>query len=89
VDSHWHVHARGDLRDDLSEHHAELTAALIRRYGTKKSAQTVMDQWLKDQQKMVNNMKQLMTNIKSEKQADYATVMVAVNSLSNLVSATR
>ena len=89
VDSHWHVHARGDLRDDLSEHHAELTAALIRRYGTKNSAQEVMDQWLHDQQKMVNNMKQLMTNIKSEKQADYATVMVAVNSLSNLVSATR
>ncbi|GAA4821530.1 glutamate dehydrogenase [Marinicella pacifica] len=89
VDSHWHVHARGDLRDDLSEHHAQLTAALIRRYGTKKSAQTVMDQWLHDQQKMVNNMKQLMTNIKSDKQADYATVMVAVNSLSNLVSATR
>lgn len=89
VDSHWHVHARGDLRDDLSEHHAQLTAALIRRYGIKKSAQEVMDQWLHDQQKMVNNMKQLMTNIKSEKQADYATVMVAVNSLSNLVSATR
>lgn len=89
VDSHWHVHARGDLRDDLSEHHAQLTAVLIRRYGTKKSAQEVMDQWLQDQQKMVRNMKQLMTNIKTEKQADYATVMVAVNSLSNLVSATR
>ncbi|MCX7543816.1 NAD-glutamate dehydrogenase [Marinicella gelatinilytica] len=89
VDSHWHVHARGDLRDDLSEHHAELTAALIRRYGTKKSAQKVMDQWLHDQQKMVDNVKQLMTSIKSDKQADYATVMVAVNSLSNLVSATR
>ena len=89
VDSHWHVHARGDLRDDLSEHHAQLTAALIRRYGTQKSARDVMDQWLDDQQKMVNNMKQLMTNIKSEKQADYATIMVAVNSLSNLVSATR
>ena len=89
VDSHWHVHARGDLRDDLSEHHAELTAALIRRYGSKKSAEKIMQQWLHDQQKKVNNVKQLMTSIKSEKQADYATVMVAVNSLSNLVSATR
>jgi len=89
VNNQWHVHARGGLRDDLTEYHAELTASLIKKYGKKQSSEQTLNQWSQDYQTQVKNVKDMMNSIKLEKQVDYPTIMVAINTLSHLVSATR
>ena len=83
------MHARGGLRDDLTEYHAELTASLIKKYGKKQSSEQTLNQWSQDYQTQVKNVKDMMNSIKLEKQVDYPTIMVAINTLSHLVSATR
>ncbi|MCF6301121.1 MAG: NAD-glutamate dehydrogenase, partial [Proteobacteria bacterium] len=87
VENQWHVNARGGLRDDLYMHHAGLTSSLIKKYGTKLSGDKVLIQWLNDYPQEVKAVKAMMTGIRAEKQIDYATVMVAINSLSNLAAA--
>ncbi len=87
VNNQWHVHARGGLRDDLTAYHAELTASLIKRYG--KNSDTVLQTWSQDFGHKVKNVKDMMTSIKHEKNVDYPTIMVAINSLSQLVNATK
>ncbi|MFC3193431.1 NAD-glutamate dehydrogenase [Marinicella sediminis] len=89
VNNQWHVHARGGLRDDLTEYHAELTASLIKRYGKKQSSDVILTQWGQDFSVQVKNVKDMMASIKLEKQVDYPTIMVAINTLSHLVSATK
>ncbi len=88
VSNQWHVHARGGLRDDLSEYHAQLTASLLKRYGKQPSDQALM-QWSQEFGQKVKNVKDMMASIKAEKNVDYPTIMVAINSLSHLVTATK
>ena len=88
VNNQWHVHARGGLRDDLSNSHAQLTSLLLQRYGNKKSEEALA-QWNQEFDQKVKNVKDMMTSIRVEKQIDYPTIMVAINSLSHLVAATK
>ncbi|MCX7553472.1 NAD-glutamate dehydrogenase [Marinicella sp. S1101] len=87
VNNQWHVHARGGLRDDLTAYHAELTASLIKRYG--KNSDAALQTWSEDFGHKVKNVKDMMMSIKHEKNVDYPTIMVAINSLSQLVNATK
>ncbi|WP_154222093.1 NAD-glutamate dehydrogenase [Marinicella rhabdoformis] len=90
VDNQWHVYARGGLRDDLSNHHAQLTASLLKSYDNKKlSSEEIISKWSQEHNDKVKKVKDMMMSIKSEKNADYPTIMVAINSLSHLVSATK
>ncbi len=89
VNNQWHVHARGGLRDDLTEHHAQLTASLLKRYGKQKSSEVALAEWSQDFGQQVKNVKDMMTSIKHEKNVDYPTIMVAINSLNHLVTATK
>lgn len=89
VDNQWHVYARGGLRDDLSNHHAELTASLLKSYDNKLSSEAIIQRWSQDHGDKVKKVKSMMMSIKSEKNADYPTIMVAINSLSHLVAATK
>jgi len=88
VHNQWHVHARGGLRDDLSNYHAQLTASLLRRYG-KLNHEQALQSWSQEFGQKVQNVKQMMASIRSEKNVDYPTIMVAINSLSHLVTATK
>lgn len=89
VNNQWHVHARGGLRDDLSESHSELTALLLQRYGKNKKSDEALAQWHQEFGQKVKNVKDMMTSIRVEKQIDYPTIMVAINTLSHLVVATK
>jgi len=89
VSNQWHVHARGGLRDDLSEYHAQLTSSLLKRYGKKQDSDQALVEWNKEFSQKVKNVKDMMSSIKHEKQVDYPTIMVAINTLSHLVSATK
>jgi glutamate dehydrogenase len=89
VNNQWHVHARGGLRDDLSEYHAQLTASLMNRYGKNKKSEVILSDWNQEFGQKVKNVKEMMTSIKAEKLVDYPTIMVAINSISQLVAASK
>jgi len=89
VSNQWHVHARGGLRDDLTDYHAQLTASLLKRYGKQKSSEETLSEWNQEFGQKVKNVKNMMTSIKHEKNIDYPTIMVAINTLSHLVTATK
>ena len=87
----WHAHARGVLRDELFEHHNSLTQTVIDKYlatgGNKDSYTETIDGWVKDNKESVKGVRIMLQQMRSEKISDYATVMVAVRSINNLVSA--
>ncbi len=86
VKNNWHVHARGGLRDDLLAHHANLTEKLIRRYGTSSQPEKIIQKWVKEFNDEFIASQKMMRLIRHDKSFDYATLMVAVNSLNNLAS---
>lgn len=84
----WHAHARGVLRDELFEHHNALTQAVIRKYESDgNDAELIINAWVADNRASVKGVRVMLQQIRSEKIADYATVMVAVRSINNLVAA--
>jgi len=89
VSNQWHVHARGGLRDDLTGYHAQLTASLLKRYGKQHNSDTTLNEWSQEFGQKVKNVKDMMSSIKNEKDVDYPTIMVAINTLSHLVAATK
>jgi glutamate dehydrogenase len=82
----WHAHARGVLRDELFEHHNLLTQTVIKKYTGKDSSSTI-ESWVADNKENVKGVRRMLQQIRREKVLDYATVMVAVRSINNLVSA--
>jgi glutamate dehydrogenase len=82
----WHAHARGVLRDELFEHHNLLTQTVIEKYGVNKTEET-LNKWMSEHKDTVKSVRNMLQQMRSEKNADYATVMVAVRSINNLVSA--
>ncbi|MCF6287662.1 MAG: NAD-glutamate dehydrogenase [Proteobacteria bacterium] len=82
----WHAHARGVLRDELFEHHNALTQIVIKKYAASKS-NDIVNLWVADNRQSVRSVRQMLQQMRSDKNSDYATVMVAVRSINNLVSA--
>jgi len=82
----WHAHARGVLRDELFEHHNSLSQTVINKYGVKDSNETLIT-WISENKETVKSVRFMLQQMRSEKNIDYATVMVAVRSINNLVSA--
>ncbi|MCF6318597.1 MAG: NAD-glutamate dehydrogenase [Proteobacteria bacterium] len=82
----WHAHARGVLRDELFEHHNLLTQTVINKYGVEGSDDT-LNQWMAENKQTVRSVRNMLQQMRSEKSVDYATVMVAVRSINNLVAA--
>lgn len=78
----WHAHARGVLRDELFEKHNALTQLILDKY--KKDS---VESWVHDNKDSVKRVRSMLHQMRSEKVSDYATVMVAVRSINNLVSA--
>ena len=89
----WHAHARGVLRDELFEHHNLLTKTMIVKYDISKENDTnddsakIINAWVNDNKESVKRVRIMLQQMRSEKVSDYATVMVAVRSINNLVSA--
>jgi glutamate dehydrogenase len=82
----WHAHARGVLRDELFEHHNLLTQTVLNKYPAKTTEETIK-KWAQNNQQNVKGAKRMLQQMRSEKISDYATVMVAVRSINNLVVA--
>lgn len=82
----WHAHARGVLRDELFEHHNLLTQTVVNKYGVKNPEDT-LNKWISANKDTVKSVRNMLQQMRSEKNIDYATVMVAVRSINNLVVA--
>lgn len=82
----WHAHARGVLRDELFEHHNLLTQTVINKHACS-GADNTIECWVADNKENVKGVRRMLQQMRSEKVSDYATVMVAVRSINNLVSA--
>ena len=78
----WHAHARGVLRDELFEKHNALTQLVLNKY-----KKDTINSWVTDNKQSVKRVRTMLQQMRSEKISDYATVMVAVRSINNLVSA--
>ena len=56
------------------------------KYGSKNSGETIT-QWIHENKESVKGVRNMLQQMRGEKVSDYATVMVAVRSINNLVSA--
>ncbi len=88
VTGRWHAHARGALRDELFEQHSQLATLLLQKY-TDTSGEKVVSQWSQELAREVAETRKMIKQMRQEKLADYATVMVVVRTIRHLLVATR
>ncbi len=88
VSGRWHAHARGALRDDLFEQHGQLATLLLEKYPQTPGAEVVA-RWSSDLAREVSETRKMIKQMRQEKLADYATVMVVVRTIRHLLVATR
>ena len=84
VESRWHAHARGSLRDELYTQHRALTAQVIERGGSGKGAELV-DAWLNRDDPSLKFTLGMFADMRTQVVADYPIVSVAVRRLAQLV----
>ncbi|MBS0486680.1 MAG: NAD-glutamate dehydrogenase [Proteobacteria bacterium] len=86
VESRWHAHARGSLRDELYSQHRALTAQIIGRGGNGNGAELV-EAWLNRDDPALKFTLGMFADMRSQLVADYPIVSVAVRRLAQLVQA--
>jgi glutamate dehydrogenase len=84
VESRWHAHARGSLRDELYTQHRALTAQVIESGGTGKGAE-IVDAWLNRDDPALKFTLGMFADMRTQVVADYPIVSVAVRRLAQLV----
>ncbi|MHB8680119.1 MAG: NAD-glutamate dehydrogenase [Rudaea sp.] len=86
VESRWHAHARGSLRDELYSQHRALTAQIIER-GGKGNGAALVDAWLNRDDPALKFTLSMFADMRSQLVADYPIVSVAVRRLAQLLQA--
>jgi len=84
VESRWHAHARGSLRDELYTQHRALTAQVIESGGKGKGAE-IVDAWLNRDDPSLKFTLGMFADMRTQVVADYPIVSVAVRRLAQLV----
>lgn len=88
VTGRWHAHARGALRDELFEQHSQLATLLLKKYPQLAGAE-VVNRWSQELSREVAETRKMIKQMRQEKLADYATVMVVVRTIRHLLVATK
>lgn len=83
VTSQWQAQARGNLRDELFEHHRELAEIVIRTHA---GAEDPLADWKAAHAAPVERVVDMMADMRKLPDMDYATVSVAVHSLDQLLT---
>jgi glutamate dehydrogenase len=86
VESRWHAHARGALRDELYTQHRALTAQVLEQGGKGKGADLV-DAWLNREDASLKFTLGMFADMRSQVITDYPIVSVAVRRLAQLLQA--
>ena len=84
VESRWHAHARGSLRDELYSQHRALTAQVLERGGKGKGAD-IVEAWLNRDDPALKFTLGMFADMRSQLVTDYPIVSVAVRRLAQLV----
>ena len=84
VEGAWHANARGSLRDQLYEQHRALTVRVL-RYKPKLDADEAVDAWLSDNELDTGRVHHMMNEMQRVQRVDYATAIVALRALEQLV----
>jgi len=86
VEGQWHANARAALRNELYQHHANITAAVVGS-DSKKTPRKLLQSWISTKQRDVDHMMHMLGDMKSSSAADYAMVSVALRGISQLLRA--
>ncbi|GAB4188740.1 MAG: NAD-glutamate dehydrogenase [Wenzhouxiangellaceae bacterium] len=81
---HWDAHARGHLRSDLQRQHRALTGNVMSIKGDDN-----FKRWRKQHHDRIQRARVLIEEMRSQSMMDFASVTVAVQSLAQLVTASR
>ncbi|HZP66996.1 MAG TPA: NAD-glutamate dehydrogenase domain-containing protein [Rudaea sp.] len=84
VESRWHAHARGSLRDELYTQHRALTAQVLAQGGSGKGAE-IVDAWLNRDDASLKYTLGMFADMRTQVVTDYPIVSVAVRRLAQLV----
>jgi glutamate dehydrogenase len=84
VESRWHAHARGSLRDELYTQHRALTAQVLEQGGTGKGAD-IVDAWLNRDDPALKYTLGMFADMRTQVVTDYPIVSVAVRRLAQLL----
>jgi len=84
VDGAWHANARGSLRDQLYETHRALTVRVLRAK-PKQEADAAVDAWLQENEQDTSRVHAMMNEMQRISRLDYATAVVALRTLEQLV----
>jgi glutamate dehydrogenase len=86
VESRWHAHARGSLRDELYVQHRALAAQVLGKGGKAKGGELV-DAWLGRDDASLKFTLGMFADMRTQVVTDYPIVSVAVRRLAQLVQA--
>lgn len=86
VESRWHAHARGSLRDELYVQHRALAAQVLAKGGKAKGGELV-DAWLNRDDQSLKFTLGMFADMRTQVITDYPIVSVAVRRLAQLVQA--
>src|ERR1700749_117285 len=87
VESRWHAHARGSLRDELYSQHRALTAQVLERGGGNQTGADLVNQWLNRDDPSLKFTLGMFADMRSQVITDYPIVSVAVRRLAQLLQA--
>ena len=83
VDGQWHAHARGSLRDELYSQHRRLVRQVLEAFPDEKDP---VRSWVEANDKTVEHVSLMLSDMQNLPSMDYATVSVAVRSLEGLLT---
>ncbi len=84
VEGRWHANARGSLRDELLSQQRALTGHLLKQGGAADPRECV-ESWANQDDPALRFTLQMFADMRSQVRMDYATVLVAVRRLAQLV----
>jgi glutamate dehydrogenase len=82
VESQWHVHARGNLRDELYLQHRKLAGKVLEAFPDDKDP---IGKWLEANTESIQRFSLMLKDMQGLPSMDYAIVSVAVSSLDELI----
>ena len=85
VDGQWHAHARGNLRNELLNHHNSLVDLVLQSTGRTTDPVT---RWMENNESSVHRVREMLQDMRNQSAMDYATLAVAVGSLKQLIDST-
>jgi len=81
----WHAQARANLRDELLTQHNHLVERILQAAGDERDP---VAEWIDANRSFVQRPMDMMNDMRSHADMDYATIAVAVRSLAQLVNET-